>query len=158
MPGTGFLYINKRAQEKISPVLPGMFAAENNTRELRYFSDARRYETGSLAYSLFHAWTAGLEILKELGIDNIHTRVLGLTDRIIAGLHTKKITVVSPVEKVGERSAIISFTMGSENANEECYETLKAQNIIVALRDGRIRVSPNFFNTEDEIDSFLELL
>ena len=29
---------------------------------------------------------------------------------------------------------------------------------VKALRDGRIRVSPNFFNTEEEIDRFLELL
>jgi len=158
MPGTGFLYINKMAQEKIRPVLPGMFAAENNTRELHYFPDARRYETGTLAYSLFHAWIAGLDILKDVGIANIHSRVLVLTDRIIAGLRSKKIAIVSPIEKVDERSAIISFTMDSKNENKGLYKQLKTQNIIVALRDGFIRVSPNFFNTEDEIDLFLELI
>jgi cysteine desulfurase / selenocysteine lyase len=158
MPGTGFLYVNKMAQEKIRPVLPGMYAAENNTRELRYFPDARRYETGTLAYSLFHAWIAGLDILKEVGVDNIHSRVLMLTDRIIAGLRSKKIKIVSPVEKIEERSAIISFTLGTDEANKELVKKLKAQNILVALRDAFIRVSPNFFNTEDEIDRFLELL
>jgi len=158
MPGTGFLYVNKPAQEKIRPVLPGMFAAENHMRELHYFPDARRYETGTIAYSLFHAWTAGLELLDELGVENIHTRVLALTDRIIAGLHAKQIAIVSPVEKVEERSAIISFTMGSEKANLDCYQKLWDHNVIVAQRNGRIRVSPNFYNTEGEIDRFLELL
>lgn len=72
MPGTGFLYANQQAQEKIKPVLPGMFAADNHlTRDLKYFPDARRYETGTIAYSLFYAWTAGLDLLKEVGIDNI---------------------------------------------------------------------------------------
>ena len=158
MPGTGFLYINKRAQEKIRPVLPGMYAAENNTRELNYFPDARCYETGTLAYSLFHSWIAGLDLLKEVGVDNIHARVMLLTDRIIAGLHTRKIDIVSPIEKIEERSAIISFTLGSDQANKELFKKLKTQNILVALRDALIRVSPNFFNTEDEIDRFLELL
>lgn len=158
MPGTGFLYISKKAQEKIRPVLPGMFAAEDNTRELHYFPDARRYETGTIAYSLFHAWTAGLDILKEVGLDNIHARVLELTDHLIAGLRSKNITIASPVEKASERSAIISFTLGSEKANKELYDRLMTQNIIVALRDGRVRVSPNFFNTEAEIDQLLQAL
>jgi selenocysteine lyase/cysteine desulfurase len=158
LPGTGFLFANRRAQEMIRPVLPGLYAADHNTRELHYHNDARRYETGTLAYSLFHAWTAGLEILREVGIARIHERVLGLTDGIIAGLRAKGIELVSPVENVGERSAIISFTVGSEEANRCVYEKLLAQGIIVALRDGCIRVSPNFFNTEDDIDSFLAQL
>jgi len=158
MPGTGFLYVNKAVQEKINPVLPGMHAAENQFRELNYHPDARRYETGTIADSLFHAWIAGLDLLEEVGVANIHARVLALTDRIIAGLRSRNIQVVSPVEKTSERSAIIAFTMGSEADNMVLFEKLKANNISTALRDGRIRVSPNFFNTEDEIDRFSEVL
>ena len=158
MPGTGFLYVNQTAQEKIRPVLPGMFAAEDNPRELHYFDDARRYETGTLAYALFHAWTAGLELLKEVGVEQIHARVLALTDRIIAGLRARKIEIASPIEKASERSAILAFTMGSQEANKELYKKLMRQKIIVALRDGRIRVSPNFYNNEEEIDRFLAAL
>jgi len=158
MPGTGFLFVNKRAQELIRPVLPGMYAAEHDTRELNYHSNARRYETGTLAYSLFHSWTAGLEILKEVGIASIHESVLELTDEIIAGLRARGIEIVSPVESIVERSGIISFSLGSEEANKRLHQTLLAQGIIVALRDGRIRVSPNFFNNEDDIGRFLEQL
>ena len=158
MPGTGFLYVNKKAQENIRAVLPGMFAAESNSRELHYLPDARRYETGTIAYSLFHAWTAGLEIIQEVGVSNIHAHVLGLTDRIIAGMRFKDIEIVSPVEQITERSAIISFTMGSETANKDCYTKLRENNVLVAPRDGQIRVSPNFFNTEEEVERFLELL
>lgn len=158
MPGTGFLYVNKTAQKAIRPVLPGMFSAENNSRELHYFPDARRYETGTIAYSLFHAWAAGLEILEEIGIATIHAHVLGLTDSIIAGLRAKNIAIVTPVKSVAERSAIVSFTMGSDAANNNCYEKLREHKVIVALRGGQIRVSPNFFNNEDEIERFLQLL
>ncbi len=158
LPGTGFLYANRAAQEKIRPVIPGMFAAEDDTRQLLYFNDARRYETGTMAYSLFHAWTAGLELLQEVGIANIHARVLVLTDRIIAGLRARGIAIASPVDRVSERSAIISFDVGSKEENKALYKRLMAQKIIVALRDGRIRVSPNFFNVEEEIDQFLAAL
>lgn len=158
MHGTGFLYMNERAQKRIAPVLPGLFAAEHLFRELKYHNDARRYETGSLAYALFHAWPAGLGLLKENGIENIHARTLSLTDRIIAGLRTKNISISSPVENVQERSAIISFSLDSEEGNKNLHKKLLEQNIIVAYRDGRIRVSPNFFNTEEEIDVFLDKL
>ncbi len=158
MPGTGFLFVGKAAKEKIKPVLPGMYAAQLDTRELHYHSDARRYETGTLAYSLFHAWTAGLETLREVGITAIHRRVLDLTDQILTGLREKGIHVASPVLRPEERSAILSFSMGSEEENKALYRKLMARGIIVALRDGRIRVSPNFFNNEDDLERLLSVL
>lgn len=90
MPGTGFLYVKNDVQQLISPILLGMFAEDNHSYELKYYEDARRYETGSITYSLFHGWTAGLELLQEIGIDNIYKRILLLTDRIIAGLLAKE--------------------------------------------------------------------
>ena len=158
MPGTGFLYMSKRAREIVSPVLPGMFAAELNTRKLLYHEDARRYETGTIAYSLFHSWVAGLELLKETGIDNIHQRILKLTGRVIDGLRQKNIEIVSPVSSASERSAILSFTMGSLEENKALLKKLGAEGIIISLRDARIRVSPNFYNTEEEIDRFLSVI
>lgn len=158
MPGTGFLYVNSDVQELISPISPGMFAADNYSKELEYYPDARRFETGSIAYSLFHGWTAGLELLQEIGIENIYKRVMLLTGRIISGLHSKDIEIVTPVENIEERSGILLFTMGSEDANKILYKKLLENNIIVTLRDGLIRVSPSFYNTEEEIDSFINLL
>lgn len=158
MPGTGFLYVNKKVQDHISPTLPGMFAADNYSKNLDYYQDARRFETGTIAYSLFHSWTAGLDLLQEIGIENIYKRVILLTDMIINGLKAKNIKIISPITSISERSAILIFTMGSADANKSLYEKLRAQNIIVTLRDGLIRISPSFFNTEEEINSFLNTL
>ncbi len=158
MPGTGFMYVNKKTQHLISPILPGMFAADNFSDELEYYPDARRFETGSIAYSLFYAWTAGLELLEEIGIENIYPRILLLTDKIISGLQSKDIKIISPVNKVSERSAILIFTMGSTESNKALYKKLLSENIIVTLRDGMIRISPSFYNTEEEIDKFLNAL
>jgi len=84
--------------------------------------------------------------------------VLHLTDYLIAGLRARNIKITSPVEHIAERSAILSLTIGSPQENQALYEKLFAQDIIVAPRDGRIRVSPNFFNTEAEIDRLLQAL
>lgn len=156
MPGTGFLYVNKAVQELIAPTLPGMFAADLYSKELEYYQDARRFETGSIAYSLFYGWSAGLEIIEEIGVENIYKRIIMLTDRLISGLQIKNIKIVTPVENISERSSIILFTLGSSQANKILYEKLLTKDIIVTLRDGLIRVSPSFFNTEEEIDVFLK--
>lgn len=158
LPGTGFLYITPGARERIRPTLPGMFAAENHFRKLAYLPDARRYETGTFAYPLFQAWTAGLDLLAEIGIETIHARILSLTDRLTIGLRDKKHLIASPVDRLEERSAIVTFTLGAPEKNKALVEKLAAQSIIVALRDGRVRVSPNFYNSEDEIDAFLNAL
>jgi cysteine desulfurase/selenocysteine lyase len=96
-----------------------------------------------------------LDFIQEVGIENIYSRVLILTDRIISGLRIKGIEIITPVNTISERSAIIMFTMGSADANKILYAKLLVQNIIVTLRDGLIRISPAFFNTEEEIDRFL---
>lgn len=158
MHGTGFLYIKKKIMKKISPVLPGMFAAEDNLRELKYHPDARRYETGTLAYSLFHAWTAGLELILEIGVDNIYQRVMDLTDHLIKGLKAQNISVLSPVEHMDERSAIITMTMGSDGKNRNFADRLKSKNIVIATKPGVCRISPNFYNTHGEIADFLDAM
>jgi len=158
MSGTGFLYVNSHAREKIRPVLPGMFAAEHNMREINFHDDARQYETGSIAYSLFHAWISGLRVLEEIGIENIATRNTELTDQIISGLDAKGMTVISPVEFDEERSAIVVFTTGCPDANKTLVDKLLENNIVVSLRGGCIRVSPNFYNTTSDVDKFLKML
>jgi selenocysteine lyase/cysteine desulfurase len=157
MHGTGYLYVKPSVRDRIRPVMPGMFAAEDDLTELRWLPGAQRYETGTLAYALFHAWTAGLEMILEIGVPAIHARVLDLTDHLIAGLRARQMTVVTPADSREERSAIVSFTAGSAAANQALQQRLLERNVAVALRGGRIRVSPSFYNTEDDIDRLLEV-
>ena len=156
-PGTGFLYVRPGLEDQIRPTLPGMFAAEDDLTQVLWFPDARRFETGAFAYPLFHAWTAGLELLLEIGIPVIHDRILTLTTQLVEGLRQAGMTIATPIEDPDERSAIVSFGAGSPEANQELFERLSARGIIVALRGGRCRISPSFYNTEEEIARFLEV-
>ena len=158
MPGTGFLYVKQDVQHQINPSMPGMFAAENIFTDLHYYEDARRFETGSIAYSLFHAWTAGLDVLLEVGVERIYDRVVHLTGLLIQGIRAKGYTLLSPVETLGERSSILIFSVGDANDNKALYASLRQKGIIVTYRAGAIRVSPSFFNTEEEIAAFLSAI
>jgi len=158
MHGTGFLYVSKRIVDMIAPVLPGMYAAENNHHKLLYHKDSRKFETGTIAYSLFEAWSAGLELLLEIGIKKIYEKALKNTDLLIIGLEEKGCILVTPTRKREERTAIIHFNTGSFNTTKLLYDTLKSHKILVTLQAKNIRVSPNFFTTEQEIKQFLTLI
>jgi selenocysteine lyase/cysteine desulfurase len=156
--GTGFVYVRKGVWDRIQPVLPGMFAAEDTLDELRWLPNAQRYETGSLAYSLFYAWTAGLEMILDIGVPAIHGRVLDLTSRLIEGLRAQGLIVVTPTAHPEERSAIVTFTAASQDANRAVHTRLSERSIDISLRAGQCRVSPAFYNTEEEIDRLLGAL
>lgn len=155
MHGTGYLYVSKNAMSKIDPVLPGMYAAEAQYDKLTFYNDARKFETGTLAYALFYAWSAGLELLLEIGINNIYEKAIENTDLLIRGLEEKGYAIITPTRNREERTAIVHFTTDSIVTTKTLFEKLKANKVLVTLQAENIRVSPNFFNTEDEINSLL---
>ncbi len=158
MHGTGFLYVSKRAAQLIDPVMPGMFAAENQYDRLSYYEDSRKFETGTIAYPLFNAWSAGLELLLEIGIKNIYDKALENTDILIDGLREKGYQIITPTKNREERTAIVHFTTASFEPTKKLYERLTDKRVLVTLQGKNIRVSPNFFTTKEEIGVFLSLL
>ena len=158
MHGTGYMYVSEYTAESIKPVLPGMFAAKHDFYELNYHKDSRKYETGTIAYSLFEAWSAGLELILEIGVENIYQKALENTDLIIEGLQNKNYTIISPIKNREERTAIIHFNTGSFDTTKELYLKLKSNKVLVTLQGENIRVSPNFFTSIEEIEVLLALL
>lgn len=158
MHGTGFLYVSKRVVDSINPVLPGMFAAEHHYSKLSYHKDSRKFETGTIAYTLFDAWSAGLELLLQIGVKNIYEKALENTDLLIEGLSQKGYHIVTPIKNRDERTAIVHFNLGSLEATKVLYDILNYKRILVTLQGNNIRVSPNFFNSKDEINAFLKAI
>lgn len=159
MHGTGFLYVSKKASKIIDRVLPGMYAANDLYGSPVYFEDSRKYETGTIAYPLFDAWNAGLELLLEIGVENIYEKALENTDFLLEGLRQKSgYKIVTPTKNRAERTAIVHFNTGQLESTQKLYHKLSDNNIMTTLQAENIRVSPNFFNTKDEIKTLLNLL
>jgi selenocysteine lyase/cysteine desulfurase len=113
-----------------------------------------RYEPGSPNFAGLLGMEAAIEFLLSTGMEEIEARVLSLTDYLIAGLQAKGCTIDTPTSDRRERSGIVSFrhrAMDSTALNER----LHAAGVIVSLRGDLIRVSPHFYNTEDELDRLL---
>jgi len=117
---------------------------------------ARRYEFATQNLQTILAFQEALDYLKAIGFENIRNRILELTDYLILGLKKLEVRIVSQIDKLEERSPIVSFSLGDRN--KECIKKLTQESISVSLRAGFIRVSVNIFNNFEDIDKLLSVL
>jgi len=96
----------------------------------------------------------GMEMMAEWGADAICERLAMLTARIEEALRALRI-------RVPERSLraphILSLGF-DEGLPSGLIEGLAAEGIYVALRLGRVRISPHVFNDEEDADRFAAAL
>lgn len=123
--------------------------------DLTLKSDARRFECGTHNLPGLLAFKASLELLLNLGVQAVSQRLRTLTDRLCSGLIEKGYTVISP-RAADDWSGIVSFTSAADDHPKIFYNLRVNYQTEIALREGRLRVSAHFYNTEEQIDRLLE--
>jgi selenocysteine lyase/cysteine desulfurase len=159
--GHGFFYYSKQAKQKLDPVFFGWMGVDwklNFTDLLKFdlkpFPDARQFTTGSYPYDSIVTMNSSLEMLLEIGIPKIQRHTLNLLDLLIDYLKDSPYQITSSLEP-RNRSSILSF---SGKNSRRLYEKLCKKNIIVSFRENAIRVSPHFYNTQEEIERLIDVL
>ncbi len=146
-PLTGWLSVDTKGK--------GIIHTGKNTPFCLHES-AHCYNFGTFNLQPLLAFQKALDYIQEIGLQNIQQRIMELTEYLIQGLRDLNVTILSPVSRKEERSAIVTFTLGDKN--ETCVKRLAENNIYVSPRDGNIRVSVNIFNNLADIDCLLEVL
>ena len=97
----------------------------------------------------------GLEINHQVRPDHaaVEERVLALTAHVAEGARRLGCEITSPLSE-GQRSAIICCRHPRVSA-DEIVAHLSGRGIAAARRLGSVRLSPHFYNTEDELDRAL---
>jgi selenocysteine lyase/cysteine desulfurase len=157
-PGNAFLYVRPELISRTRPQGTGWFATRDpfsfTLEQLVFADDARRLETGTWAMASHYAGLAGLELILEVGVANIQERLRDLTDRIMARCDQAGVRTFTPRERE-RRCGIVTL----ECANPEAVEAnLHADGVIVDSRPGRIRLSPHWCVTEEELERGLDLV
>jgi len=159
--GAGFLYCHEDLAPKVKPPIAGWMgrvdALNYDSYDERYQPDARRFETGCWNIAGMRALGASLELLLEVGIDTVWQRVDALNEYLRGGLSEKGYRVVTPGGP-DERSGIVSFLPLKGIDPSAIAKQLEASNIIVAMRGGRLRASPHFYNHVEQLDRFVDAL
>ena len=85
-------------------------------------------------------------------------KALGHTDLLINRLLKKDYKITASIKTRAERTAILHFKASSFEKTKALFSKLKVHKVIVTLQGENRRVSPNFFNTKEEIEFFLRFL
>ncbi len=158
--GTGIFYCSSRVLGELSHPMPGWMSVVDWGDYYRFdyklFPDSRRYESAQKNYLGITGLLESLKIINRLGISDIEKRIIALTDHLCDLLEKRGFQVFSPRGR-GEKSGIVSFFPGGWEA-EVVAERLWRKGFITVARQGRMRVSPHFYNTFGEVERFVKAL
>lgn len=159
--GCGIFYCRRELLDRLTPVFAGWLCMEDaldfGNYRFAFLRSARKFDTGSYNLAGICGLGASIEMWLEAGIDTVAERVLALTDRLVEGVRAKGYRVVSS-RRPGEASGIVAF-VSDRHDHEAIRKRLQEEHhIIIACREGRLRVSPHAYNTPEEIDQLTDLL
>jgi kynureninase len=158
-PGLAFLYARRDLISELEPAIAGWWSQREpfafNLKELDYHPTARRFETGTHPAPVAFIAHGGLEIMAEAGPARIRERQSQLTEYLIARADRAGLPVRTPRDP-SLRGGVVNVGVGERapKVSEALYE----RNVCVDSRRDGIRISPHFFNTEDDIDRCFEAL
>ncbi len=163
--GTGFFYARREWQERLR-VRDGRWLAvegAENFNQLprqnwRLVPDARRWDATEVSNWLnLSAVKASAEFLLRVGVRTIeeHTRRRGC--HLVERLPRDRCVLRSPAEPA-RRGPYVCVAARTAEKTRALWEALRQQKIFVSLRGDALRVAPNIYNRESDIDQLLAVL
>ena len=154
--GSGFVWLRPDLVQTLRPVDVSWMATRSSDDfsrltdyDFTYREDARRFEVITLPYQDFAGLNASLDLFFEVGLSEVYARVEALASRIVDWASCRPdVTLVTPADPAHRAGVIAVAPRDPAGASER----LTAAGVIHSLREGAIRLSPHFYNTEDEID------
>jgi cysteine desulfurase / selenocysteine lyase len=159
--GAGIFYCRRELIDRTRPAIVGWMnvvdAEDYGHYDFTYKSNARKFEPGSHNVAGFMGLKAALELLSSVGVDAIAGRVKELTDHLVARLADNGYRVVSPRGE-GQWSGGVSFVSPTHDHANIVRTLRREHHTEIALREKRLRASPHFYNTIEQIDRLIEHL
>lgn len=155
-PGVGYLYVNPEVAKTLTPRFTGWLAHENpfafDPSPIRFAEGSYKWMNGTPAVPALYTCQGGLDIIAEIGVSRIRERSLEMTSRLTKSAHERGWPVFTP-DNPEQRGGTVSLNI--PNAEAVSRELL-ARNFLIDFRPGAgIRVSPHFYNTDQEIDDLV---
>jgi cysteine desulfurase/selenocysteine lyase len=154
--GAGFFYIAPHLRAQIHPNVIGWRSHYDwrNVDDLHhgvpvFKESAEKYEAGGLPSALLYAMEASVNMILSIGPDAIERRVLSLA----ADLRLRLGRLGALLDFDDFNSQIVAARFPGSDVTELAKE-LGRRRVLVAARQGRLRVSPHFYNNDTDIEHF----
>ena len=150
--GATFYYVSPELRPKLRPAVLGWRSDRGwrSVDELHHGAPkipeaAEKYEGGMLNFPSLYGMRESVRMMLELGPDRIEQRVLELAGLAADILRRSGATIVN------ENTNIVAAHWSDRDASA-LARSLASERIIVSARHGNLRVSPHFYNTEEDLE------
>lgn len=155
-------YVSENARERVPPIAGGWWNVRHDEAHgggfldyrLDFHLSARRYEPGSIPTAQIRGLAAALDLLEEMGVESITSRIQDSVRALAQGLNDLGWRIASPEPLA---SGILAAVPPDGNPFRAA-KTLEASGVIVAPREGAVRFSPHAYNDRDEVERILKIL
>jgi kynureninase len=158
-PACGYLYVRPDLQGDLSPRLTGWVAHaapfEFAHLPMRYARSVRRFAQGTPSIPALYSALPGLQLVEEVGIATIARESRRRTEWMVEFGVDQGWTINSP-RNVNDRGGSIMIAVDN---GPEMVERLAKRKVFVDCRPGvGLRISPHFFNTDEEVEEAMRIL
>ncbi len=154
-PGNAFLYVRPDLAH-LEPRLTGWMAhAEPFAFEappIRYTEGPFRFLNGTPQVPCLYAAVEGLRIVREVGVERIREHSVRLTERLLARIDEHGFPSITPRD-VARRGGTVA--VNPPDAQAISRRLLERDFLIDYRPEAGIRISPHFYNTEEECDAVI---
>ena len=120
-------------------------------------SDARRFECGSPNMLGIHALNASLGLLEETGLNTVSDSISNNMSYLIDNIgNIGSVELCSPTLPQ-RRAGIFTFKVNNLDPRR-LHQYLMSNQVICAQRGDGIRLSPHFYNTEEQLKTALNII
>lgn len=155
-PGLAFLYVRRSLIEQLNPTLTSWMAQRDvfafNTKRLDPASEARRFEGGSPGMPSIYAARPGLQLLADIGMQNVAGQIASLTRNFLQGVRALGIVSKTPDQSEGPLVVLKSNNAAALTAK------LAERKVIVSPRLDGVRFAFHVYNNSSDVDAALEAL
>ncbi len=155
--GAAFLYARRDLIARFEPTVTGWFSDKRpfdfRFGDIEYADDAHRFMGGTPSIPALYAARAGYDIIHQVGVAAIREKSQRQTSLLIELAKEQGLRVNTPPQ-AHRRGGTVCVDFGySEDASHRLIE----RGFIIDWRpQGGIRISPHFYNTDDECRAIME--
>lgn len=153
--GAGYVYASESAVDDVHPITTGWWGVKDlvdfSYHSRKLLPDARRFQGGSSAMMAYVGFRESLDVLLEIETETREEAAMNCADYLRKRLTEEGIDYYDFRKE--NKSAIVSCT---PEEPEVLNEKLNKHRIYCSVRNGRLRVSPHFYNNEKDIDMLME--
>ncbi len=159
LQGMAFIYLSKELQETMHPAYVGWLSVENAWDLLKFNMElktsASAFQTGTINTLGVYALNTILKIFNEFGVNRIENLVIDNSLFLRNKLKEAGFRVYPQELEEKYFSGIVSFRHPD---SEGLFNWLTERKILVSLREGFIRLSPHFYNTEEDLEKVIDAI